>query len=350
MSMDVTNLTSKKVFVVLGMSRNGTSAIARSLRVLGIDLGDKLLPADSRNLKGFYEDADVLYKINRGVASTLGNPWMSERMLNKKQIMENNLLANYKHDAIKLLQQRLASTDYWGFKDPRTASILPFWQTVFNTLALDDRYIIAMRNPLASAYSNQKFAQMGMEMALLLWLVTLISAVDGTQDKKRVLISYERMLEDPHLQLERMHKLLALSTPIDKCDADIYANEFLDKKLMHHTVSDQSLQSHHALAIAPLCLQVYETLTKVAKDEINFDSIAFKSAWQNIKDKFNETYPLYEFIQRLSKQNKMLEREIRTIRKSALWKLIYPLRYVEDTLRNRLRMAKRKKRLLSDES
>jgi hypothetical protein len=346
MSMDIENISSKKVFVVLGMSRNGTSAIARSLKALGVNLGDKLLPADSRNPKGFYEDSDILYKINRGVASTLGKPWMSVGLLDEKQIIENDILNDYKDHAITLLQQRLASNHYWGFKDPRTASILPFWQSVFNTLALDDRYIIVMRNPLASAYSNQKFAGMDIEMALLLWLITLISAVDGTKDKKRVLICYELMLQDPYLQLERMHKLLAINTPLDKHDANVYANEFLDKKLMHHECSDESLKTHSALAIAPLCLQVYEILMKVAKDEITFEGEAFQSAWQKIKAEFTKTYPAYEFIRRLSKQKKELEREIRTIRKSVSWKLLYPLRCVENVLRTRLRISKEKRRLL----
>ena len=66
----------KNVYIVLGMSRTGTSAIARSLQALGIELGDKLIAADARNPKGFYEDADVLYKINRGITHAIQHEWL----------------------------------------------------------------------------------------------------------------------------------------------------------------------------------------------------------------------------------------------------------------------------------
>ena len=48
-----------RLVLVLGMHRSGTSALARGLRVLGIALGDDLLPAHPCNPKGFFEDAGL---------------------------------------------------------------------------------------------------------------------------------------------------------------------------------------------------------------------------------------------------------------------------------------------------
>ena len=51
----------KSIFIVTGMHRSGTSMIARSLKVLGLDYGTNLLSAEKNNNDlGFYEDIDVL--------------------------------------------------------------------------------------------------------------------------------------------------------------------------------------------------------------------------------------------------------------------------------------------------
>ncbi|MEZ7943527.1 MAG: hypothetical protein QMC20_06265, partial [Halioglobus sp.] len=51
-----------RLIVVLGMHRSGTSAITRALKVLGVDLGGRLLLAadgdDGDNETGFWEDID----------------------------------------------------------------------------------------------------------------------------------------------------------------------------------------------------------------------------------------------------------------------------------------------------
>ena len=47
----------KRLIVVLGMHRSGTSAITRALNVLDVDLGDRLLPpVDGDNAKGYFVD------------------------------------------------------------------------------------------------------------------------------------------------------------------------------------------------------------------------------------------------------------------------------------------------------
>jgi len=50
---------SNKLVVVLGMHRSGTSALARALPVLRVELGDRLMEAvPDDNEKGFWGDRD----------------------------------------------------------------------------------------------------------------------------------------------------------------------------------------------------------------------------------------------------------------------------------------------------
>ncbi len=338
----------KNVYVVLGMSRSGTSAIARSLKVLNIDLGDKLLPGDSRNPKGFYEDSDILYKVNRGVSAITGDLWENTGVLNAKFIENSAPLQEFKAYAQKLLAERFANTDHWGFKDPRTITILPFWQSVFTAMQLEDRYVLTVRNPLAAAHSNFKFTNLDIEMGLLLWLVIMINSIEQTQGKKRAIVSFEAMLENPKLQLERMHKAFAFPFALDAKECDVYANEFLDKKLSHHEFTTADLQTHPTMATVPLCLRVYDVLMRLASDELVDGSAEFYALWNEIKQEFARSFPLYQYVDKQDKRTRNAERELKAIRKSVLWKMIYPLRIVDDALRARRHQARQKKKSLGN--
>lgn len=334
----------KQIFVVLGMSRSGTSAIARALKALGVDLGKKLLPGDKRNPKGFFEDSDILYKINRGLSNVLNYPWMSVGLLEgcPEKI---GLVDYYKTEAMKILQERFTTTQQWGFKDPRTVNLLPFWQLVFKSLHLSDRYIIVMRNPLAAAYSNQQFAKIDIEVGLIIWLNTIISAIEGTQSKLRTLVSYELMLQDPRLQLDRIYKTLSIELALNEEEANRYAKEFIDPTLSHHSNTDSELETHSTLAIAPLCLEAHKLLMMVAQDLVSFDDAIFHTKWQEIKTEFKKIYPIYDYIRILHLRNKELEREMRSIKKSMLWKIITPLRAIKFYIRG---LKKRKQRAVCD--
>lgn len=338
--------TQKNVLVILGMARSGTSAIARGVKALGIDLGDKFkAPSDRWNPKGFFEDTDIVYKINRGVLYALDYPWMSTTLIDELQAHQG-ALQDFKKSAVSLIRQRMATSQYWGFKDPRTAKILPFWQAVFADLNLKDSYVIALRNPLASAYSYQSLSGCDLEEALLLWLMHVVPAVDGTMGKNRVVVSYELLMQDPHLQLNRIRIGLDIPDLADTSEIDTYADEFLDKKLRHFDCSSDELKSHPAAMVAPLCVRVYNLLLLLAKDEMKFDDAEFITQWREIKDELAKVYPMYHYINTLLKRNKHLERKLRTTHKSILWKMLYPLRLIDDALRARRRKAREKRRFI----
>ncbi len=345
MKMDRMNPHAKNVFAVLGISRSGTSAIARSLKACGIDLGSNLLAGDERNPKGFYEDADILYKINRGVSHALDDPWMTVGSLDKASIAEHPILKNYRNYAINLLQERLAKTAYWGFKDPRTTSILPFWQSVFDAIPVNDHYVIALRNPLAVAYSNKKFANLDLEVGMMLWLIHSFAAVEGTYNKKRVVISYEAMLQDAPKQLQRIHTAFSLPFSLATPEVEQYQNEFLDKSLSHYAADDGELKKHPVIAIVPLCWQVYELLLSLAEDRLTFDSVEFQFAWRQIQDEFAKVYPIYQWIHRQLKQHQTVEKDLRRMHRSISWKLIYPIRKMDEIFRRVKKKSKEAKRL-----
>jgi hypothetical protein len=85
-------------------------------------------------------------------------------------------------------------------------------------------------------------------------------------------------------------------------------------------------------------------LQKLARDEITFDSEEFARGWQSIKEEFAFMQPLYRYVEVLLNQRKALARENRKRNKSFPWRLIYPLRFIDDKLRNMRKNASKKRK------
>ena len=119
----------KKLIVVLGMHRSGTSVIARGLQVMGVKLGNKFLPSREDNITGFWEDVD-LNALNVEMLKSLNNDWHFLTPIQPDDV-ETLRRNGYFGRAIKMLQKKTSNIQVFGFKDPRVAKLLLFWKEVF---------------------------------------------------------------------------------------------------------------------------------------------------------------------------------------------------------------------------
>lgn len=336
----------KNIFVVLGMARSGTSAITRGLKALGVELSDeKMNLGNSKwNAKGFWEDTDIVYDIHGKIFSRLNfAPYGIQTLSHAEQVSEK--LADIKQAAIELLKQRFAATHYWGFKDPSTVKVLYFWQDIFFDLNMKENYIIALRNPLDVAQSYEKLTGSAVEIGLLLWLTHIIPAIEETVGKKRIVVSYDLLLQNPELQLDRIQSALQIPDLVNSTERQSYTQNFLDKTLHRHACDEQDLWKHPATAIVPLCRRVYALLLRVASDEISFDHLLFQKEWVEIQLEFEKIYPVYCYIDLLLKENNQLRKTLRNIDKSVLWKMLFPFRLIDQALRMRRQNKRQGRRL-----
>src|ERR1700730_10621724 len=142
----------KRLVVVLGMHRSGTSALTRALKVLGVDLGERLYPGvPENNDKGFFEDID-LNNLNERMLRAVASEWHFAAPLTFNEIahLQNS---DFCIEGIDLLKDKSANTSIFGFKDPRIAKLLPFWQHVFSRCRFRVSYLLVVRNPLSVAKS-----------------------------------------------------------------------------------------------------------------------------------------------------------------------------------------------------
>jgi glycosyltransferase involved in cell wall biosynthesis len=143
--------------VVTGMHRSGTSLLASWLSALSFDLGQRLLPPDKGNPRGYFEDIDFL-EFQRKVLPECcppddgGHPdwgWTESEQLNR------NRLIDFTPCATTLLAARAEKRGLWGWKDPRTSLLLDFW----DALLVDAYYIFVYRFPWDVADSMQRLGE-----------------------------------------------------------------------------------------------------------------------------------------------------------------------------------------------
>ena len=140
------------VVPILGMHRSGTSMFTRALNLLGLELGQPLLPPQPDNPRGFWENEfffSVDVKILRGLGnhpSGYGSAWDLDLLPGRSAsiVPSQQELATIEAYLANAFSQARA----WGWKDPRTVPLFPFWLHTLVQLGFDDiRPVIIVRHP-----------------------------------------------------------------------------------------------------------------------------------------------------------------------------------------------------------
>lgn len=289
-----------RVVVVLGMHRSGTSALARGLQVLGVDLGQQLIgPIPGNNEKGFWEDSDI-NRFNDHLLHKLGSAW--DRVA---AVDESTLLADNLHDereaAGALLRSRLRPGIVFAFKDPRTAVLLPFWQQVFRALRLDADYVVAVRNPAEVVQSLLRRDGMDEVKAVMLWLAYSVSAVRYTQGLERVFVAYGNLMENAGKELRRVSLALRLPPPENNpTELAAYTNDFLSPELRHHVAAAGELSD--STSTSPVVDELYQILAQAATDRTAVLGVPWQECWAKIEARFADMLPLLRRLDRLETQ------------------------------------------------
>ena len=107
--------------IVLGMHRSGTSLVASMLDAMGVEMGERLMPANPSNPRGYYEDLDF-YEMNEAILAEAGGNW--GQLPSQQAIEEAGERLRYR---IGALVDRKNWQKLWGWKDPRTCITLPLY-------------------------------------------------------------------------------------------------------------------------------------------------------------------------------------------------------------------------------
>ncbi len=185
----------KKVVIIAGMHRSGTSVAAQLCQHMGAYLGEKaeLMGAARDNPGGFFENIEIT-KTNDEILRLCGREWYSltlaEPDYHHPQIIK-------KIEKLKAIVQRLLlKSDTVAIKDPRISVLLPLWEKILDGLEVETAYIWIFRNPLEVMESLRKRDGYTSKHSLLLWSHYNLSILRFLRNKKYLLVDYREILDN----------------------------------------------------------------------------------------------------------------------------------------------------------
>ncbi|MEN6309429.1 MAG: hypothetical protein ABFD91_16905 [Anaerohalosphaeraceae bacterium] len=245
----------RKVVLVLGMHRSGTSALMAGIHyALDIPLAIEKNHAGKDNPKGFFENSDIV-QLNDRLLSCCGASWDKIGACLTLDA-ESPEYKEYRRQAIGLLNTYFEDCLIWGMKDPRFSVLLPFWEEVLREFGAEVYRMIALRHPLEVALSQQArhrdFPDIhlaGGELAytLNLWYWYNVRLLRDLHDDRNWIVGFDELLAHPDVILKHFAQILDMQVLPGKLEN--YSGQFLEKELKKHNISRMEIgpfQNHYA--------------------------------------------------------------------------------------------------------
>ena len=261
--MASTELQAKRSVLVLGMHRSGTSALARVLNLVGVDLGPDLMgPKAEVNERGFWESKSIVEFHDR-LLDALDLTWSDTRPLPDAWWKRADLQPL--HDELaSILRSRFGDAPWWGVKDPRLCRLLPLWRSVLSELCREPLCLIIVRNPIEVAASLKRRDGLDAAHAHQLWLDHNLEAEEQSRGLARVFVSYADLLRDWRGALERAAEHLRIRWPRDLGRAEGEVREFLSADLRHHVA--ESPVAGEASDLSPWLVEAWRELEGASRE------------------------------------------------------------------------------------
>src|SRR4051812_31176596 len=248
--------------VITGMHRSGTSLVASYLSSLGIHLGDRLIPADRRNPRGYFEDTGFVALHGRILRdATVEEPGHRDWGWTESERLDRGVLARYAEEARALAASRAEGEGIWGWKDPRTSLLLDFWDEILEERPL---YLLLYRLPWEVADSMQRLGAdvflRNPEWAYPIWTFYNRHLLDfhRRHPDRSLLVSANALLRDPALLAPLLREKLGLTVAGESLEA------VLDRDLFISLEPRDPLVSLVA-ATSPRCVEVLAGLDAAAE-------------------------------------------------------------------------------------
>lgn len=237
----------RKVVLVLGMHRSGTSALMAGIHaVLDIPLAIETNHAGRDNPKGFFENSDVV-QLNDRILAVSGASWetIGACLTLDRESPEYQI---FRREAMELLNARFGGCPVWGMKDPRFSVLLPFWEDVLGELGVQVYRVIALRHPLEAALSQQTrhhafpdfhLAGKDVDYTLNLWYWYNDRLLRDLRDDRNWIIGFDDLLAEPDAMMRHLGQILDRPVLPDRLAE--YGRQFLEKELKRHHVNPAAM-------------------------------------------------------------------------------------------------------------
>ena len=182
----------RTAYLVLGMHRSGTSALANLLALAGADLPRDVMPADEHNARGYFEPWRIAVFNDRRLAAA-GSAWDDPFAALAPPPADED---TWREEARGLFRAQFGRRRRPLLKDPRVSVLAGLWRSVLEAEGLALRVLIPIRHPLAVAGSLAKRDGFSARKSVMVWCAYMLAAEAASRDLPRAFVDYDALLED----------------------------------------------------------------------------------------------------------------------------------------------------------
>ncbi|MET0293955.1 MAG: hypothetical protein ABW042_02985, partial [Phenylobacterium sp.] len=262
----------RAAFVVLGMHRSGTSALARTLAGMGADEPAHPIAGDEHNETGYYESWPIAVLNDQWLRSA-GSAWDDPFAYPLPQLAQPQL-EEWLAKASSAFDSEFGAARRPLLKDPRISLLAQEWLHLLDRKGVEPRCIVSVRAPAAVARSLQRRDGFTLERGVLIWISYMLASERYSRGRPRVFVGFEALLADAPAQARRIAQAFG-----DDSLAQAGAGEGLRPGLRHHAGEADPAE----LGVGgPLALRLFDWLERACGDweapEAEIDGLAAEFA------------------------------------------------------------------------
>ena len=294
--------------LVTGMHRNGTSALARTLSLLGAAMPADLVPPNEGNPHGHWEPRGMV-DLNDRMLAEAGSDLYGVADIPPAWFDSPAALA-FTAEAAELIEGSFGDESLVVLKDPRTALLAPIWNRALADRGYRVVHILPLRHPVDVARSLRRrhlktipYDAWVSPRGEAVWLRYTLAAVRGSRGHGRAFLRYGALLDDWRRELGRVGRELGLDWPKGGIAVEAEVDAFLhgnDQADGDHAAVDADVRDLRALDMVQLAGACFAELEAHGDDGARVDAIhaAFTSRIEGARDLVTTLEGLYPLVWR----------------------------------------------------
>lgn len=221
--------------LITGMHRNGTSALARTLSLLGATLPEDIVPPNEGNPHGHWEPR-AMVALNDRILAHVGSDLYSACDIDPAWF-GSAAAADFTDEAARWMRDALGDEPLVVLKDPRTALVAPIWNRALAIAGFRVVHVLPLRHPAEVAESLRRrhlqtipYDAWVEPRGEAVWLRYTLAAVRGSRGHPRVFLHYGDLIADWRREIARVGDELGIAWPAlgpvaeDRVDAFLHGN------------------------------------------------------------------------------------------------------------------------------
>lgn len=228
----------RRIVLVIGPGRSGTSTIAGALAKSGFEVPGKAIQANETNPSGFFEPRWVV-DFHKELLDRTGVNTLDSAPAAYERVTELVLKDQHRDRLRTWLAGRLESQPRLVVKDPRTVWFRELWVETARELGVEPGFITMLRHPAEVSASREKYyaksageSRRGDDVARIAgWVNVALTSERITQGSPRAFVRYTDLVADWRRVLTRVGSTLDLTFDPGPETSPHPVDDFIDPSL-----------------------------------------------------------------------------------------------------------------------